>query len=61
MFRIINSGRLSWADHMAHMVEVRNVYRILVGKLRGKNAWETIVDETIKMDLFKGTEYEGVG
>jgi len=41
MFRIINSGRLSWADHVAHMVEVRSVYRILVRKLRGRNAWET--------------------
>jgi hypothetical protein len=41
-------------------VEVRSVYRILVGKVRGWNAWVTNVDEGIKMDL-KETAYEGVG
>ena len=44
---------------MARMVELRGVYRTLVGKLGGKNAWETNVDERIIMDL-KETEDEGV-
>jgi hypothetical protein len=38
---MINYGRLSWTDHVAHMIEVRSVCRILVGKLRRRNAWET--------------------
>jgi len=36
MYRIINSGRLSWTDHVARVVEVRSIYRILVGKRRGR-------------------------
>jgi hypothetical protein len=32
----INSRRMRWAGHVAHMGEGRNVYRVLVGKPEGK-------------------------
>jgi hypothetical protein len=38
IIRIIKSRRLKWADHVQRMVEKRNVYRLLVGKLLGKRA-----------------------
>jgi hypothetical protein len=36
MIRMIKSGRMRWAGHVARMGEKRNAYRILVGKLEGK-------------------------
>jgi hypothetical protein len=36
IIRIIKSRRMRWAGHMARMVEKRNVYRLLVGKAKGK-------------------------
>jgi len=34
--RVIKSRRMRWAGHVAHMVEERGVYRVLVGKPEGK-------------------------
>jgi hypothetical protein len=34
--RQVNSRRMTWAGHAARMGEGRNVYRILVGKPKGK-------------------------
>jgi hypothetical protein len=34
--RIIKSRRMRWARHVARMGEKRNVYRLLVGKPKGK-------------------------
>jgi hypothetical protein len=34
----IKSRRIRWAGHVARMGEGRNVYRVLVGKLKGKKA-----------------------
>jgi hypothetical protein len=31
---------MRWAGHVALMGEVRNMYRVLVGKPDGKNHWE---------------------
>jgi hypothetical protein len=52
--RVIRSRRISWAGHMARMGEGRGVYRVLVGKPKGKRPlrrprrrWE----DNIKMDL----------
>ena len=52
--RVIKSRRMSWAGHVARMVESRGVYRVLVGKSEGKRPlgrtrcrWE----DNIKMDL----------
>jgi hypothetical protein len=36
MIRIIKSGRMRWAGHVARMGEKRNAYRFLVGKSEGK-------------------------
>jgi hypothetical protein len=54
IIRIIKSRRMRWAGHVARMVEKRNAYRLLVGKLEGKrplgrprHRWV----DTIKMDL----------
>ena len=37
IFRVIKSGRIRWAGHVAHMRERRDVHRVLVGKPEGKN------------------------
>jgi len=34
--RVIKSRRIRWAGHVAHMGEVRVVYRVLVGKPEGR-------------------------
>ena len=34
--RVIKSGRMRWAAHVARMGEERRVYRVLVGKPEGK-------------------------
>jgi hypothetical protein len=36
IIRIIKSGRMRWAGHVARMREKRNAYRLLVGKPEGK-------------------------
>src|SRR5215469_9583 len=52
--RVVKSGRVRWAGHVARMGEGRGVYRVLVGKPEGKRQlgrprprWE----DNIKMDL----------
>jgi hypothetical protein len=52
--RMIKSRRMRWAGHVARMEEVRDVYRVLVGRPEGKRPvggprrrWE----DNIKMDL----------
>ena len=52
--RVVKSGRLRWAGHVARMGQGRGVYRVLVGKLdrkrplgRLRRRWE----DNIKMDL----------
>jgi hypothetical protein len=56
IIRIINSGRMRWAGHVARMGEKRNLYRLLVGKPEGKRPlgkprrrWI----DNIKMDLLE--------
>jgi hypothetical protein len=56
IIRIIKSGRMRWAGHVARMEEKRTAYRILVGKPEGKRPlgrpkrrWE----DNIRMDLRK--------
>ena len=34
--RVLKSGRMRWAGHVARMGEGRGVYRVLVGKHEGK-------------------------
>jgi hypothetical protein len=52
--RVIESRRMRWAGHVAHMGEGRGVYRVLVGRSEGKrplgrpgSRWK----DNIKMDL----------
>ena len=52
--RVVKSGRMRWAGHVARMGEGRGVHRVLVGKPEGKRPlgrprrrWE----DNIKMDL----------
>jgi hypothetical protein len=33
---VIMLRRMRWSGHVAHMGEMRNAYKILVGKLEGK-------------------------
>jgi hypothetical protein len=40
IFRVIKSGRMKWAGHVARMGERRVVFRILVGKPEGKDQLE---------------------
>jgi hypothetical protein len=54
IIRQVKSRRMRWAGHVAHMGEGRNVYRVLMGKPKGKrplekprHRWE----DGIKMDL----------
>jgi hypothetical protein len=54
IIRMIKSGKMRWAGHIARMGETRNAYRILVGKPDGKRplgrprrGWV----DNIKMDL----------
>jgi hypothetical protein len=56
IIRIIKSSGMSWAGHVARMGEKRNVYKLLVGKPKGKRPlgrrrcrWM----DNIKMDLLE--------
>jgi hypothetical protein len=56
IIKIIKSRRMRWAGHVARMGEKRNVYRLLVGKAKGKRplgrprrGWI----DNIKMDLLE--------
>jgi len=33
---------MRWAGHVARMGEKRGVYRVLLGKLEGRNHWEDL-------------------
>ena len=60
--RVIKSRRMRWAGHVTRMGEGRGVYRVLVGKPKGKrplgrqrHRWE----DNIRMDLQEvGLQYE---
>jgi len=54
IIRVINSRRMSWAEHVARMGDRRDAYRVLVGKTeekkslgRPRSRWEN----NIKMDF----------
>ena len=40
--RVMKWRRMRWAGHVARMGEERGVYRVLVGKPKGKNHWEDL-------------------
>jgi hypothetical protein len=52
--RVIKSGRMRWAGHVARMGKRRGAYRILVGRHEGKRPLATPRrrwEDNIKMDL----------
>jgi hypothetical protein len=56
--RVIKSRRVRWAGHVARMEEGRGIYRILIGRLKGKRPlggprrrWE----DNIKLELRQGS------
>jgi hypothetical protein len=54
IIRQIKSRRMRWVGHVAHMVEERNVYRVMVGKLEGNRPLgrpRHISEDGIRMDL----------
>jgi hypothetical protein len=54
IIRQIKSRRMRWAGHVARMGEGRNVYRVLVGKPKGKRPFGRLRcrwENEIKMDL----------
>jgi hypothetical protein len=54
IIRQMKSRRMRWAGHVACMGEGRNVYRVLVGKPKGKRPLERLRhrwEDGIKMDL----------
>jgi hypothetical protein len=42
IIKVIKSRRLRWADHVPRMEEMRNSYRIWVGKFRGRDHSEDV-------------------
>jgi hypothetical protein len=64
IIRVIKSGRMKWAGHVAYMEAMRNSYKILVGKPEGKRPFGRMKlkwEDNIKMDLgevrFGGVEW----
>ena len=52
--RMIKSGRMRWAGHVARMGEGRSIYCVLVGKPEGRRPLgrpRRIWEDNIKMDL----------
>ena len=62
--RVIKSGRLRWAGHVARMKEVMSAFKVLIGKptrkkplWRPRRRWE----DNIRMDLKKSYQYKELG
>jgi hypothetical protein len=54
IIRQIKSRRMRWVGHVAPMGEMRNVYRVLMGKPEGKRPLERLRrrwEDGLKMDL----------
>jgi hypothetical protein len=52
--RVIKARRMRWAGHVAHTVEGRDAYRVLVGRPEGKRPLGSLRrrwENNIKMDL----------
>jgi hypothetical protein len=54
IIRVVKSRRTRWSDHVAHMGDTINTYKILVGKSEEKTPFERYSrkwEDNIKMDL----------
>jgi hypothetical protein len=52
--RVIKSRRMRWEGHVARMVEIRVIYRVLMGKHEGKRTLERTRrrwEDNIKLDF----------
>jgi len=45
IIRVIKSRRLRWTRHVTCVGEVRNAYKILIGKAKGKNRFQNAVGD----------------
>jgi hypothetical protein len=62
IIRVIKSRRMRWAEHVAHMGKIKNVYYILVGKPEWKTPFRSpkhSYEDNIRMDL-RETRWEDV-
>jgi hypothetical protein len=64
IFRMIRSRRIGWANHVACVGEMRNAYRILVGKPQRKRPlrkprrrWENNIKMNLKEIGFGGMDW----
>ena len=62
--RVINSRRMRWAGHVAHVGERRDIYRVLVGKPEGKrplgrprHRWEHNIKLNLQEVKCKGMDW----
>ena len=52
--QVIKLRRMRWAGLVAHVGQERGVYRVLVGKLEGRNHWGDLLRrwvDNVRMDL----------
>jgi hypothetical protein len=56
--RVVNSGRMRWAGHVARIGEGRGVHRVLVGKPEGKRPLGRPRRRIILRGIFR--KWEGV-
>jgi hypothetical protein len=68
IIRQIKSRRMRWTGHVACMGEGRNVYRVLVGKPKGKrplerprHRWEDGIRKEISWWVWSGFAWLGIG
>jgi len=55
MISAINSKRMSWREHVTHMVEMRNAYKMLVGNHEGKKPLkDSCIDGKIILEWILG-------
>jgi len=62
--RVVKSRRMRWAGHVTGMGQGRGVYRVLVGKLKGKRPLgrpRCRLEDIIKMDLQEVEGFVGTG
>jgi len=61
---VIIPRRMRWVGHVAHMVEMKNAYKILVGKPEGtrqlgrfRHSWEVNIRNNLREVGFEGVDW----
>jgi hypothetical protein len=64
VIRVIKSRVVRWAGHVEHLVEMRNAYKILVGKAEGKRPhrrcrrrWEDNIKTDLREIVWEGVDW----